>query len=413
MRDSRYGRTSLTFGRLLACAFLLALVLRVGLALTVDEALLWPDSKWYFDTAEQISAGKGIGNSITRAPLYPYFLSVLFLVSHRVLFVRVCESVLAALAVVLVGLIGRRLFSDRVGLLAALAAAVYPYFVYLPSAQVSDNLVTFLLLVSVLALVWNTQRPTWWHAAVSGVFLGLCLLARPSLVTVVPALVAWPLFWRRRGALALLGRTILVVGVAVLTVLPWTARNYAVTGQLVFVATGGGRQFWYGNSPYADASTTENPEFPPELKARLFALPDEPSREKLLYQEGVRFVKENPGRALGLYVKKLGNLFQMSPSVHTGGSVGDSPPVRAAMAFVSAVLFGLSLVGAALVFAAGGRATVLPLLVVSYCLGSAVFLTVMRYRLPVDPYLIVLAAAALGRIFRWPVTSPAAGGRPA
>ncbi|MBN1504976.1 MAG: glycosyltransferase family 39 protein [Candidatus Eisenbacteria bacterium] len=404
MRESRYGRTSLTFGRLLTCAFLLGLVLRVGFALTVDETLHWPDSRWYFDTAEQISSGKGIGNSITRAPLYPYFLSLLFLVSHRLLFVRVCESLLAALAVALVGVAGRRLFSDRVGLVAAFAAAVYPYFVYLPSAQVSDNLVTLLLLVSVLALVWGRERTSWRHAAVSGVFLGLCMLARPSLVTVVPALAAWPVFCRGRGAgLALAGKSLLVVAVSVLTVLPWTARNYAVTGHFVFVATGGGRQFWYGNSAYADARTTENPEFPPELKARLLAQADEPSRERLLYQEGLRFVKENPGRALRLYASKLANLFQLYPSVHTGGSIGDRPPVRAAMAFVSAVLFGLSLIGAALVFAAGGRATILPLMIVSYCLGSAVFLTVMRYRLPVDPYLILLASAALGRMLGWPV----------
>ncbi len=409
MRESKYGRTFLKFGGLLACAFLLGLVLRLGLALTVEETLHWPDSRWYFDTAEQISSGRGVGGSITRAPLYPYFLSLLFLFSHRLLFVRVCESVLAALAVVLVGLVGRRLFSDRVGILAAFAAAVYPYFVYLPSAQVSDNLVTLLMLASVLALVWGRERLVWSHAAVSGVFLGLCLLARPSVVTVVPGLVVWPLFWRRAGgARALLGKSILVVGVAVLTVLPWTARNYAATGHFVFVATGGGRQFWYGNSPYADASTTENPEFPPELKARLLALPDEPSREKLLYEEGMRFVRENPGRALGLYVKKLGNLFQLYPSVHTGGSVGERPPVRAVMGLVSVALFGLSLAGAALVFAAGGRATVLPLVVMSYCLGSAVFLTVMRYRLPVDPYLIVLASAAAGRILKWPVQEPAA-----
>jgi hypothetical protein len=61
-----------------------------------------------------------------------------------------------------------------------------------------------------------------------------------------------------------------------------------------------------------------------------------------------------------------------------------------------------------LVFAAGGRATILPLVVVSYCLGSAVFLTVMRYRLIVDPYLIALASAALGRALGWRAQEPAA-----
>jgi hypothetical protein len=49
-------------------------------------------------------------------------------------------------------------------------------------------------------------------------------------------------------------------------------RNYAAAGHVVFAATGGGRQFWYGNTPYATASTIENPDVPSELRAKLFAL---------------------------------------------------------------------------------------------------------------------------------------------
>jgi 4-amino-4-deoxy-L-arabinose transferase-like glycosyltransferase len=200
MRESHYGHTFLPFGRLLACAFLLGLLLRVGLVLTVEETLHWPDSRWYFETAEQISSGQGIGNSITRASLYPYFLSFLFFVSHRLLFVRVCESVLSVpVAVLLLGLLGRELFSDRVGIVAAFATVVHPYFVYLPSAHVSDNIVTLLLLVSVLALVWNREHLAVGHTVLAGFFRGLCLLARPSLVTIVPGLIAWPFSGERKA----------------------------------------------------------------------------------------------------------------------------------------------------------------------------------------------------------------------
>lgn len=404
MEDSYHSSRRLTFAKLLVVAFVLSLVLRIGLALTVREGLHWPDSKWYFLAAESIHSTGSIGSAVTRAPLYPYFLAALFSVSSRILFVRVCESVLASLLPVLLGLLGRRLFSEKVGLLAAFASAVYPYFVYLPSAQVSDNIVTVLLLASVLCLGWRKESVTVGLSIASGVFLGLCLLARPSMVMVVPGMLAWPLAWKRgRPARPLMRRVLLVFVVSLATVAPWTVRNYAVTGHLVFVATGGGRQFWYGNSPYATASTTENPEYPPELKDRLLALPDEPSRERLFYREGLKFVRENPGAAFRLYVMKLANLFQFFPSVHTTGSLADRPGVRPLMGLASFVLFALAIAGAVMVLAARDRPTLLPLVVVSYCLGSAVFLTVMRYRLPVDPYIILLAALALAKGLRWPL----------
>ncbi len=396
------GRPS-SFRWFLAGASILAVLLRVGLALGLPEKLYWPDSNWYFRVAESIASGHGFGPSMARGPLYPYFLSVILLFSSRILVVRVCEAVLSAFGCVLLGVIGRRLFSERVGLLAAFVSAVYPYFVYLPSAQGSDNLVTVMFLVSVLFLAGQASSFSLRGSLLSGLFLGLSFLGRPSMMAVLPGLAVWSLLPGRRAVRASLRRTVLIVIAASLaTVVPWTIRNYVTSGQAVMIATGGGRQFWYGNSAYATGSTTENPEYPPELEEKLAALPDGPSREKLLYREALQFIKENPGIALKLYGKKLANLFQLFPSVHTSDIVPRSGALKVLVSGGQLVLFALAAVGGVLVFLRRSSGTILPLVVVSYCLGSAIFLTVMRYRLPMDPYVILLACAALASVLRWP-----------
>ncbi|UCF77950.1 MAG: glycosyltransferase family 39 protein [Candidatus Eiseniibacteriota bacterium] len=403
MKQKLSSASWFSFPRLLACACILALALRVGLALALPEKLYWPDSNWYFRVAERLASGQGFGASLARAPLYPYFLSAILLFTSRLLVVRICESILSALACAIVGIVGRRFFSERVGLLAAFVCAIYPYFIYLPSAQGSDNIVTFLLLVSVLFLAGNVRGFSLGNSLLSGLFLGLSYLGRPSLMGVVPGMAVWALFWPRAIGTPWLRRTAFIVIVASMaTVAPWTVRNYVATGNFVLIATGGGRQFWYGNSYFATGSTTENPEYPQELKQRLAALPDEPSREKLLYREGFKFIGENPGSALKLYVRKLANLFQLYPSVHTSNILPRSGLARILGSAASLLLFVLASVGAVLVFVKRNPGTLLPCVVVSYCLVSAVFLTVMRYRLPVDPYVILLACVGLASFLRWP-----------
>jgi len=403
MKERQSPGSWFTFPRLLACVFVLATVLRIGLALTLEERLYWPDSNWYFFVAQRIVSGQGFGQSLARGPLYPYLLSLIFLFSSRIFVARICESIISACACVVVGLLGKKLFSERVGLLAAFVSSVYPYFVYLPSAQGSDNLVTFVLLVSIFFLVGKGPSLSLRNSMLSGIFLGLSFLARPSVAMVLPGILVWPAFLKRSPEPTSLFRNVVVVAlVSVATVVPWTIHNYVITGQFVLVSTGGGRQFWYGNSPYATASTTENPAYPPELAEKLKSLSNQAAGERLLYREGLAFIRKCPKAAIKLYFKKLTNLFQLYPAVHTAGTVPQRPIVRTMVMLGSVVLFVLAFLGAVLVLVKRSPATVLPLIFMSYCLGSAVFLTIMRYRLPMDPYLVLLGSGALGFFLRWP-----------
>src|SRR6185503_1661 len=73
----------------------------------------------------------------------------------------------------------------------------------------------------------------------------------------------------------------------ILVVTPWIVRSHRVHGAWYWIATGGGRQFFLGNSAHATGSTTDVIYYTPEEQATLDALPNDMARERWLYQHSM------------------------------------------------------------------------------------------------------------------------------
>ena len=89
--------------------------------------VLMGDSRSYDEWARRIAGGEWIGREVFyQAPLYPYFLGVLYAIAgHHLLLVRIVQAILGSMACVFLATAGERFFSPRVGLLAGLILALY------------------------------------------------------------------------------------------------------------------------------------------------------------------------------------------------------------------------------------------------------------------------------------------------
>src|SRR5262249_50880498 len=117
----------------------------------------------------------------------------------------------------------------------------------------------------------------------------------------------------------------------------------------------------------------------------------EREREGIYYREGWRFVRANPGRALGLYFTKIGSLWSFVPRTATKTAYSNRIS-DVAMGLCSLTLFLGGLVG---LFRLGPyNVPFLPLTILSFTVMSAVFLTVMRYRMSIE--VLVLWMAGVG-----------------
>lgn len=159
-------------------------------------------------------------------PVWPYLLSI----ASRLGFDSANEHravgvLLGSLGVALVGLAGRELFGDRVGLVSAGIAAVYGFLWLADGALMSEPLVTILVPLTTIAAIRWWRSPSWRGALLLGLLAGVGGLVRSELLAYGPLVVAAAFVIGRRARPGLARDLGVTVGVALLVLAPWLARN--------------------------------------------------------------------------------------------------------------------------------------------------------------------------------------------
>jgi 4-amino-4-deoxy-L-arabinose transferase-like glycosyltransferase len=197
------------FGWALAGVAVVALAIRVAYVL-VDRRDVNPrgDSYFYHAGANLLAGGEGFiepwlypGARLPAGehpPLYLIFLSVpSFLGMHSVLTHLLWSCLLGTATVVLVGFVGRKVGGERVGIIAALIAALYPN-IWAPDGMLqAESLAMFFAMLAVLLAYRYWPRPSWPRLALIGAACGAGALTRSELVLLVPVLIL-PLALRTR-----------------------------------------------------------------------------------------------------------------------------------------------------------------------------------------------------------------------
>lgn len=117
----------------------------------------------------------------------------------------------------------------------------------------SETLFISLFLGALLALTGAATLPSARRSAVGGVLWGLACLTRATLLPFLPVFIGWWIWRHREQARAALLRGLLVVGVVLLVVAPWSLRNARLHGGFVAIDTNAPLNFWRGNGPDAFA----------------------------------------------------------------------------------------------------------------------------------------------------------------
>jgi Tfp pilus assembly protein PilF len=295
-----------------AVAFVLRLIHLLQLRHN-DPLFLSPqmDSLYHHQWALAIAAGREfIADAFFRAPLYPYFLGLLYrLFGADFMVVRIVQSLIGSAACGLVYLLAHQLLRPQaaglkpqagsksgvhrssiithhpaaVSRIAGLVMAAYPLAIWFDGELLLEGLLTFFVLLGLVLLLRSrdTDRQ-WW---LPGIAFGLAVITRPNLLAFLAVLPVW-LFLEyglgvRERSSRLCGkataplpqstpvqitqtrtrrntvwtRLLFVWGAAVLVILPVTIRNYIVSGQFVPIAWQAGTNFYIGNSPVSDGVT--------------------------------------------------------------------------------------------------------------------------------------------------------------
>ena len=239
------------FGRSLLLIFLAGLALRAAFLQYEPPTFPVGDERTYLTWGTQYLPSGRVGFSPFRMhlffhpPLDPYFIAVLQKLPGGLAAVQWVQVLLSALLVPAVGRVGARAFGERTGLVAAGITAAFPELIWFAPHFWSETVMLFLLWWSFERVLEADTTGRTLPAVLGGVLLGLTALTRETVLYFAPLAALW-LAWRatRPGA-RLRGAAFLAA--AVLTVAPWTLRNWIVFRTFIPVSTSAGLNLWQGN----------------------------------------------------------------------------------------------------------------------------------------------------------------------
>jgi 4-amino-4-deoxy-L-arabinose transferase-like glycosyltransferase len=318
---------------------------------------------------------------------------------------RYTMVLLGTLVVALVGLLGRRIGGDTVGLVAAAIAALSPNIWVNDGLVMSETLTALTVVGTLLGALWWRDRPSMRRAAVVGALCGLAILARVEFTLLVPLLALAFAFTLRRPWSDRWKQALVVVGVALVVIAPWVGFNLSRFHDPTFVSTNDGLTLAGANcdSVYHSSSTgfwslTCGEDPPPG---------DQSQVSNALRRRGLDYMKHHASRVPAVVLARLGrtwSLFRPLDMVQLNRGEDREPWVTrlGLVAYYPTLL--LAIAGVVALFRRRSRAVLWALLVpvVVVTLNTMVTYGQTRFRAGAEPALALLAAvgavAIVGRL---------------
>jgi 4-amino-4-deoxy-L-arabinose transferase-like glycosyltransferase len=363
------------------------------------------------DYTSRTGAGGSRGPTAYFAPAFPYFLAAVDLIDgHRTAAAPAVHPARLAVALVgtatagLVGLVALEAFGTAIALLALALTAVYPAFVEMAATLYAENLMVALVLAAVWAALRarRSERPFRWIAA-AGVLAGLGTLTHTNaVVLVLPlALAAWAARreWRAPA---------LLVVIMALTIAPWTIRNAVVMHAFIPVSDETGitlagtynpssaadhripyRWLYYGSIPSDAAIVRQTPRL------------TEPQLDSKLEHAALRYIAHHPLAPVKVAYHNIRRLLELEGSTAweaSAGSVSLSSGAARIGVFGFWIIAALAVAGA---FTARARRAPRWMWLAPALLALSVVLVnaeTPRFRMAIDPFLIMLAGCALATL---------------
>jgi len=370
------------------------------------------DGRVHHEWAASIASGEGMEpRPYLRAPLYYYLLAWLYMLTGpQVAVARIAGCLLGALNCYLMARLAAALAGFRTGLLAGLIAALYWPLVYFDFELLTVGLEVCLNTALLWALLAAGRRgSTLWFAA-AGVVWGLSAITRPNVLAVAPVIWLWAWWTSRQPSAArrLLAPLAATIGL-VIPIAPVALRNYFVGGEPVLLASTGGINFYIGNNPESTGYLAIVPEARPEWRDWLVDIKQIPEQElgrsltdreisSYWFGRAMKWIGSAPGAWIGHMVTKL-RLFWSPLEIPNNQPIWQIARQAGWIAWLFWIGFpvvaALAIPGLALL-RGRWRAWTIPVAFAAVYMATVVaFFCPARYRAPVIPVLIILAAFAV------------------
>ena len=351
--------------------------------------------------------------TVDRAPLWPAIIAVIYAaLGFHDFYARLFLCFIGSGTCTLLYLFARDLFSQRIGVLAGLVAAIYPELYIYDGWLYAESLYIFLLFAFcyILYRLQRTSQAGW--AILGGVVLGLLSLTRPNALLVLILFIVWAISvgwtkiipWR-----VVTKRAMTIVLISLALIAPWTARNYAISQAFVPVATGDGTVLLgaYNNLILRTpnfvgawiAPKQSNPAIARPYNG-ICAASCEVARENAFRSAAVQWIGSHASvmpYLLGLHFIRMWQPDTEEADLPTKRFPNQSPSqfVKSMMQKFPVPIFILAALGLVVTWRRWRELLFIYLMIALVIGENVVFYGSPRFRAPLEPILILLAAGAI------------------
>ena len=379
--------------------FLIAFSLRVWFIENYTAPLVG-DEVGYNSLAVSLLEGKGYVNSqgiptAHRSPGYPLFLYIIFYFFGRDYFiVRIIQAIIDSILCILIYYLGRKLFDNKVGFLAAILASIHLGFIAQPAKILTEGLATFLLFIAIIFFLkskQNCHRKTYY--SLTGIFIGLCCLVRPSFIIIFPlfgSMIIYDLLKKTFSFKTVIKILLIYLMSFMVIILPWAIRNYKVFHAFVPLTTTQGRTLYESYHPVNGKIYGIVPTDEVTKKAESFS--SEIEKNDFLTKETISLIKNDPF----VFFKLIGLKMAYFLSPFDWELIQN----KAIYNYLYVFYFPFFLIGFFLFFYRFNELSQLYLPIIGVFITVLVYLGIPRFRLTIEPYMIILSSSAIIYIYK-------------
>jgi len=370
--------------------------------------------------AHSLATGKGFSNPFNKetgptawlTPVYPLLVAGTFKLFGiytvpSFFFLVFLNCFFSTTVCVPIFYVGKRVAGIGVGSAAAWLWALFPNAIMTPFEWIWDTslaaLLAATLLWATLELAESDRLQDWCGY---GLLWGFTLMTNPSLGLLLPPLLVWAAYRaRQQGGLSVtlpLAKPALAFTLALVCCVPWTIRNYAVFHRFVPLRSNFPLELYIGNNENYDG---DRPRWPPPITkeretVRYFRMGETAFMDEEM-RKAMKFIVSHPRKEVILFGDRFIAFWGGIPNPVDTFLRADSLLVRTLI--LCAVLSGVGGLFGIATLVRRGSPYALPLAAfpVVFPLLYYVTHTSLRYRHPIDPVVLLLAAIAVDALVRF------------
>lgn len=316
-----------------------------------------------------------------------------------ILAVRGIQALLLVVQGFLISRIALVIFGDRsVAFIAYIWMLGYPYLIYYQALLLSETLFITLLVAAFYYLYrwYEKEFALNRFFFLTMLFMALATYAKATLFIFPPILIGLFYLVNRpdwRGAVKYLAMASLLYAIFLS---PWWIRNYTLLGEFIPFTTGSGCNLYLGNNPANQHGGCDwLQDVDAEKTAEIKSITGEVAQNRAFASAAKTFIVENPTAFVELMVMKFSRYWSIVPNAPGF----DSGLYKWVSIFTFGPVLILFLVSLWLYADKIKTYSAIILLILFFTAVHSMVIASLRYRLPLEPFMILMASAALVRIY--------------